>query len=106
MHGPHDRSFWELCKEIEREVERGDWKSGGRSVGREEFWNPEDGGVGEGDVDGGGWEGGEFVLGGTGGENGGEGGGMTRREVLAKAAEERMRRREGSGGGGGGVGGG
>ncbi|MCJ1244315.1 hypothetical protein MMC30_001513 [Trapelia coarctata] len=94
VHGPHDRNFWNLCQEIEKEVEKGDWKSGGRAVGREEFYNPEDGGAG--DVDGGGWTGGEFVLGG----GGVEGRGMSRRELMAKAAEERMRRQEESGGGG------
>lgn len=92
VHGPHNRDFWELCKEIEREVERGDWRSGGRSVGREEFFNPGDGGVGDEHVDGGGWEGGEYVLGGA-----GEGRGMTRREVMARAAEERIKRREAGG---------
>lgn len=66
VHGPHNRDFWELCKEIEQEVERGDWTSGGRSVGKEEFFNPGDGGVGDEHVDRGGWEGGEYVLGGAG----------------------------------------
>jgi len=94
VHGPHDRNFWNLCQEIEREVERGDWKSGGKAVGREEFYNPEDGGVGA--VDGGGWTGGEFVLGG----GGDFGRGMSRRELMAKAAEERMRKQEGGRGGG------
>lgn len=75
-------------------MERGDWKSGGKAVGREEFYNPEDGGVGA--VDGGGWTGGEFVLGG----GGDFGRGMSRRELMAKAAEERMRKQEGGRGGG------
>jgi hypothetical protein len=87
--GDHDRNFWNLTKEIEKEVERGDWTRGGRSVGEEEFYNPNDGGMPEGDVDHGGWTGGEFILGGggTGGERG-----LSRREILAKAAEERMKR--------------
>lgn len=94
MHGPHDRDFWELCKRIEGDVRRGDWKSGGERVGEGVFYEPEDGG-GVGNVDGGGWSGGEYVLGG-----GGEGGsGLGRREAMAKAAEERMKReREGEGG--------
>lgn len=95
--GDHDRNFWELCKGIEGEVERGDWRGGGRMVG-EEVYEPEGGDV----WDHGGWTGGEFVLGGGGaavvGSSGrvteteaGEGG-LSRREVLAKAAEERARR--------------
>ncbi|EKG19658.1 WLM domain-containing protein, partial [Macrophomina phaseolina MS6] len=31
--GEHDRNFWDLCRQIEREVERGDWRAGGRRVG-------------------------------------------------------------------------
>jgi hypothetical protein len=97
--GPHDRNFWELCKRIEREVERDDWRGGGRSVGDEEYYEP----GGEEEVcDHGGWTGGEFVLGG--GSNGGGGmvtssaggqvsaGNLSRRDILARAAEERMRR--------------
>ncbi|KAF1935771.1 zinc metallo protein-like proteinase [Clathrospora elynae] len=90
--GPHDRNFWELCKKIEREVARDDWKSGGRSVGDQEYYEP----GGEEEVhDHGGWTGGEFTLGSA---RGGEavvssaGGGMSRREVLARAAEERVKR--------------
>lgn len=92
--GEHDRSFWELCKEIEREVERDDWTRGGRSVGGEEFYEPSEGEV----HDHGGWTGGEFVLGSGGAETvassaGGQvsAGGMSRREVLARAAEERAK---------------
>ncbi|PQE33078.1 wlm domain-containing protein [Rutstroemia sp. NJR-2017a WRK4] len=92
--GPHDRNFWNLCKEIEKEVEGADWRSGGRAVGdQEEYYG--------GEVDDhGGWTGGEFVLG-VGGAGGAEstgggvanaGQGMSRREILAKAAEERMRK--------------
>ncbi|KAF2471358.1 WLM-domain-containing protein [Lindgomyces ingoldianus] len=95
--GPHDRNFWNLCKEIEREVDRDDWKSGGRSVGNQEYYEP-----GEEEVyDHGGWTGGEFVLGGSriGTETavssaGGEvsPGSLSRREILARAAEERMKK--------------
>jgi hypothetical protein len=95
VHGPHDRNFWDLCKQIEREVERDDWKSGGRAVGNEEYYEPDE------VYDHGGWTGGEFVLGG-----GGDGhetvvgnatgsidaGNLSRREILARAAEERMKR--------------
>lgn len=95
--GPHDRNFWNLCRQIEKEVARDDWKSGGHSVGNQEYYDP-----GEEEVhDHGGWTGGEFTLGsGGGGEtvvssaSGGSVpvGGLSRREVLAKAAEERMKR--------------
>lgn len=95
VFGEHDRRFWDLTRQIEGEVERGDWKSGGRALTSEVFYEP-----GEEEVDGGGWTGGEFVLGG-----GGEGQGLSRREAMAKAAEERRRRqneadRGGAGGGG------
>lgn len=93
--GPHDRNFWELCKQIEREVERDDWTHGGRSVGDAEYAEaPEE------VFDHGGWTGGEFVLGSSsGGETvvsstGGAlpAGSLSRREILAKAAEERMKK--------------
>ncbi|CAN9369128.1 unnamed protein product [Alternaria alternata] len=96
--GPHDRNFWELCKQIEREVARDDWKSGGKSVGDEEFYNPDD--DGEQVHDHGGWTGGEFTLGSSGKEtvvsSAGSGsvnaGALSRREVLARAAEERFKK--------------
>ncbi|KAF2033525.1 WLM-domain-containing protein [Setomelanomma holmii] len=84
--GPHDRNFWNLCKQIEREVARDDWKSGGRSVGDEEFYDP-----GQEEVhDHGGWTGGDFVLGRRSGST--SAGTMSRREIIARAAEERMKR--------------
>ena len=93
--GDHDRNFWNLCREIEAEVDRGDWTRGGHSVGGEEFYNPEDEGMDE-EADGGGWTGGEYVLG------GGLGGRtiaqpaevMSRRDVIAKAAEERIKKQK------------
>ncbi|KAF7872230.1 hypothetical protein EAF04_003155 [Stromatinia cepivora] len=106
--GPHDRNFWNLCKQIEKEVEGNDWRSGGHVVGEEEYYG------GEEVDDHGGWTGGEFVLG-VGGAGGAastgagsvSGQGMSRREILAKAAEERMRKiREQSGGEGSNAGGG
>lgn len=95
VFGEHDRNFWDLTHQIEQEVERGDWKSGGRALTEEVFYDP-----GEEEVDGGGWTGGEFVLGGE----GRSGEGLNRREAMAKAAEERIRRQKeaGSGGSGGG----
>jgi len=101
LWGEHDRDFWDLCKDIEKEVRQNDWKSGGQTVSSQIYYDPEDRkGNGE-HVDGGGWSGGEFVLGGS-GEEAEEGQGVGRREAMAKAAEERMRRekktREGGGG--------
>ena len=94
VFGDHDRNFWDLTGAIEKEVERGDWRNGGKALSNEEFYNPDDRGE-DGHVDGGGWSGGEFVLGG-GGKNGSGGadgrGGMNRRELMAKAAEERIKR--------------
>ncbi|KAF2771610.1 WLM-domain-containing protein, partial [Teratosphaeria nubilosa] len=93
--GDHDRKFWDLCKEIEKEVERNDWRRGGHSVGGEEFYNPGDEGVDE-EADEGAWEGGEYALGAgtTGGASSASGGGQAlgRREIMARAAEERVRR--------------
>lgn len=99
--GPHDRNFWNLCKQIEKEVERDDWRSGGHSVGNQEFaeYEPSEDEC----YDHGGWTGGEFLLGSGSGGDGGDtlvssaggtvaAGGLSRREVLAKAAEERMKR--------------
>jgi len=88
--GEHDRNFWDLTAEIEREVERADWTRGGRSVGEQEFYNPDDGGVPEGHFDGGGWTGGEFVLGGS-GVAAGTGIGVSSRELMAQAAEKRIK---------------
>jgi hypothetical protein len=99
VFGPHDRNFWELCKQVEREVEGADWKSGGNITGDGDYYGGED------EVDDhGGWEGGEFVLG-TGSSPGSTGAstpsqGLSRREILARAADERIRRmREQQGGG-------
>ena len=84
VHGPHDRNFWDLCKQIEKEVEGADWRSGGHTVGNEEYY--------ENEVDDhGGWEGGEFVLG-RGGTGESSSAGLSRREIMAKAAEARKSR--------------
>ena len=82
--GPHDRNFWDLCKMIEKEVEGADWRSGGHSLGEDEYYGEVD--------DHGGWTGGEFVLGTDGSAEsvGSERQGLSRREILAKAAEERL----------------
>lgn len=89
--GPHNNEFHALWNEIEKEIDRNDYLSGGRSVGgpgADEFYNPGDRGVDvDFEADEGGWEGGSYVLG------GGDGAGqtMSRREVIAKAAEARMK---------------
>lgn len=91
VHGPHDRNFWDLCHQIEREVEAADWKTGGHTIGetsRYTITGQDD----DGDEDDGGWTGGEFVLGGVRDRNDP---GMSRRETLAQAALERQRREAG-----------
>lgn len=106
VHSEHDRQFWELTKQIEQEVERGDWTRGGHRLSEQEFYNPrdweEEGSKGEDEwVDHGGWTGGEYVLGGAGGRDGGGqagqaagGGGLSRREIMARAAEDRLKREQ------------
>ncbi|KAI0389740.1 WLM-domain-containing protein [Xylariaceae sp. FL0594] len=99
VHGPHDRKFWDLCHQIEREVARADWKSGGHSVGGGEFYEPPESSE-EIAYDHGGWTGGEFVLGGgggspstgAGGSGGGSNGTLSRREIIARATEERLKK--------------
>lgn len=98
VFGDHDRKFWDLCKQVEKEVEVGDWKSGGRTVGNDEFYNPHDQGVGEAEVhDHGAWSGQSYVLGGA----SAAGAAGDRREVMARAAEERAKRQQEGGAGGG-----
>ena len=89
VHSEHDRKFWDLCRQIEREVDQADWKSGGHTVGETSAYH-RSGHDEEVDdhADDGGWTGGEFVLGGV--RDGGQG--MSRREILAKAATERQRK--------------
>ncbi|EME85795.1 uncharacterized protein MYCFIDRAFT_181778 [Pseudocercospora fijiensis CIRAD86] len=91
--GDHDQRFWKLCREIEAEVEKNDWRRGGHSIGGEEFFNPEDDGEDE-EADHGGWEGGEYVLGASASSStaGPSAEPLSRREIIARAAEERMKR--------------
>ena len=95
VFGEHDRHFWDLTNAIEREVEENDWRSNGHALTNQEFYNPEDSGVEGEHMDGGGWTGGEFVLGGSNGslpipaQQG-----LGRRELMARAAEERMKRQK------------
>ena len=94
--GEHDRNFWDLTKQIEKEVDANDWRAGGHSVGNEEFYNPNDDGFQNGHVDGGGWSGGEFVLGSSSTAKAAglcaPDAGLSRREAMARAAEERMKK--------------
>ncbi|KAI8630950.1 WLM-domain-containing protein [Xylariaceae sp. FL1651] len=95
VHGPHDRKFWDLCHQIEREVAKADWKSGGHSVGENDFYEPSE----EIAYDHGGWTGGEFVLGGGSGSSSTNTDGtvsttLSRREIMAKAVEERIKRQK------------
>lgn len=92
VFGDHDRNFWDLCKSIEKEVREADWKHGGQAVSHEVFYDPEEREGSGGHVDGGGWSGGEFILGGNGGKQGAPSQMLNRREAMARAAEERMRR--------------
>ena len=103
VFGDHDRNFWDLCKSIEKEVRAADWKHGGQAVSDEVFYDPEAREGSGAHVDGGGWSGGEFVLGGSGGKQGAPSQVLNRREAMAKAAEERMKRQPDTGDGGSGT---
>ncbi|PKS06896.1 hypothetical protein jhhlp_005491 [Lomentospora prolificans] len=90
VHGPHNRDFWDLCHQIEREVASADWSASGRTLGDIDLSSasmPDDDDA----HDEGGWVGGSYVLG---GRSEGQEGGLSRRDVLRKAAEERQRRTE------------
>lgn len=102
VHGDHDRAFWDLTHQIEREVQAADYiGKGGRSVGGEEYAparEEDDYGEDEDEImDHGGWIGGTFVLGGgeggsgSGSGNGGQEAGLSMRDILARAAEKRLR---------------
>ncbi|EHK16200.1 uncharacterized protein TRIVIDRAFT_187574 [Trichoderma virens Gv29-8] len=92
VHGPHDRQFWDLCHQIEREVDAADWKSNGRTIGESSRYHISGQDQDDEDVheDDGGWTGGEFVLGGSKLSSSG----LSRREILAQAALERQRKEE------------
>jgi WLM domain len=89
--GEHDRNFWDLTNQIEKEVERADWKHGGHQLTQGEFYNPEDHGEDAEHLDGGGWTGGEFVLGSE-GISGNSG--LSRRDILARAAMSRFEKQK------------
>jgi WLM domain len=94
VFGEHDRNFWDLTGQIEKEVEKGDWKHGGYRLSESEFYNPGDSSYvdGEEHFDAGGWTGGEFVLGSDHGS--GERDGLSRREIIARAAMSRAEKQE------------
>ncbi len=94
VFGEHDRNFWDLTGQIEKEAEKGDWKHGGHKLSEDQFYNPgNDGYVDGGEhFDTGGWTGGEFVLGSDQGINGDEG--FSRRETLARAAMGRAEKQK------------
>jgi WLM domain len=94
VFGEHDRNFWNLTGQIEKEVDRGDWKHGGHRLSEDEFYNPGDEGYLDGDehFDSGGWTGGEFILGSDQGASGNEG--LSRREILARAAMGRAEKQK------------
>ena len=97
VYGDHDADFWRLTRQIEGEVERGDYWGKGKRLTDEEFYNPGDWEEMRDveDMDHGGWTGGEFVLGGLKGS--GAERGLSRREILARAAEARMEEAKGRG---------
>ncbi|KAK0705393.1 WLM domain-containing protein [Lasiosphaeris hirsuta] len=91
VHGNHDKEFWKLTHEIEKQVHDADWLSGGRTVGNEEY-KPD----AESDasfIDDRTWVGGSYLLGGNSGlgADSGSTAGLSRREILARAAEARLR---------------
>lgn len=88
--GEHDRNFWNLTREIEKEVDKNDWTSGGNRLSNDEFYNPNDGGYDEDAADHGAWTGGEYVLGSSSSNSSTEP--LSRREILARAAEARMKK--------------
>ncbi|OQE24594.1 hypothetical protein PENSTE_c007G05240 [Penicillium steckii] len=94
VFGDHDRDFWNLTSQIEKEVDAADYNAGGRRLTEQEFYNPGDWeqSQNEEEIDECGWTGGEFVLGGS---SHSTSRGESRREILARAAEERMKK-EGS----------
>jgi len=88
VHSEHDSSFWSLCKKLEKEAVSLDIFSSrsAHALSNEEVYEgPEE------HVDGGGWEGGTYTLGGEAHE------GVSRRDILADAAMRRMQREKRNG---------
>lgn len=78
----HNRQFYDLMATIEKEVAQNDWLHGGNRLSQEEFFDPDDEYE---EADGGGWKGGEFVLGGISDSQG-----LSRRDIIARAAMARL----------------
>jgi WLM domain len=90
--GDHDANFWALTKEIEWETERNDFLHGGNLLSNEEFYHPGDSMHDADHVDGGGWLGGDFVLGRSKDAQSEEG--LSRREIMARAALSRQQKQD------------
>ena len=90
VFGEHDRSFWDLTAQIEKEVDKADWRHGGHRLTDDEFYNPADAGAEH--TEAGGWSGGEFVLGSRQGPDDDQG--LSRREILARAAMGRVEKQK------------
>lgn len=88
VHGEHDRNFWDLTKQIEKEVEQNDHLHGGHRLSQDEFYDPNDE-YDDDHIDSGAWQGGEFVLGGLNNEEG-----LSRREIIARAAMSRLQKQK------------
>lgn len=89
VHSEHDRNFWDLTKQIEKEVEQNDYLHGGHQLSQDEFYDPDD--IYENDhADSGAWHGGSFVLGGV----AAEGHGLSRSEIMARAAMSRVQKQK------------
>lgn len=89
VHQDHSRDFWDLCSQIEKEVEKADWRSGGRVLGHQEMVDYRD------DIqDRCGYIQEEHVLGVSAKKKNSSfpySGDLTRREIIANAAENRKR---------------
>ena len=88
--GRHDQNFWNLTKQIEEEVKRNDTLHGGHVLTSQEFYNPNDSFDDSNHIDGGGWTGGDFVLGRS--SDGDSVEGLSRREIMAQAATRRQQK--------------
>lgn len=95
VHSEHNREFWDLTNKLEKEVEAGDWTTGGRPLTDQVFYNPPE----PQKANNGGVKGGTHRLGGGVAASKGSGTGqekpvplegLSRREIMARAAEERL----------------
>lgn len=82
----HNRQFYDLMATIEKEVAQNDYHHGGNKLSQQEFYDPNDEYE---EADGGGWTGGEFVLGGIADNQG-----LSRRDIVARAAMARLEKQK------------